>query len=82
MSGWTIEDNRFVDCQTGSFIGGGRDNVVRRNYYESCDTAQHLDDRGLGWQKGDCDCDAVCKPLSGGCSCDTGARLLNSEHTG
>ena len=75
MSGWTIEDNRFINNQVGSFIGGGRDTVVQRNYYESCDTAQHIDDRGLGWQKTTCDCTLICEPLSPGCSCNTGGAL-------
>ena len=44
--GWTITGNRFVNCQIGSFIGGGRDNIVRGNRYEHCDTAQHIDNRG------------------------------------
>ena len=38
-----------------------------------CDTAQHLDNRGMGWQKGSTHCDAVCAPLAAGCQCNTGA---------
>lgn len=71
MSGWTVTNNSFVDCQVGSFIGGGRDNVVTGNYYERCDTAQHFDNRGMNWQKSCCACDGACEPLSAGCQCDT-----------
>ena len=72
MSYWTITNNTFENCQVGSFIGGGRGNVVQHNSYVRCDTAQHLDDRGLNWQHGSCDCASACEPLSG-CQCDTGA---------
>jgi len=53
-SGWTIEDNSFVDCQTGMFVGGGRDNVVRHNSFAHCDTAVHVDNRGMNWEKSGC----------------------------
>eukprot|EP00935_MAST-01C_sp_MAST-1C-sp1_P002107 g2107.t1 len=72
MSGWNISNCTFSNCQVGSFIGGGRRNIVTGNYYEHCDTAQHLDNRGMGWQKGDTQCTDVCAPLSPGCTCDTG----------
>merc|ERR1711994_372178 len=70
MSGWNIINNSFIDCQVGSFIGGGRRNKVINNYYEHCDTAQHIDNRGMNWQKSSCDCSEVCKPLT--CGCDPG----------
>ena len=54
MSGYEIYNNTFVDCQKGTFIGGGRRNHVHNNYYESCDTAVHLDNRGLNWQHASC----------------------------
>jgi hypothetical protein len=73
MSGWNVTNNTFLNCQIGSFIGGGRRNTVTGNYYEHCDTAQHLDNRGMGGQQGVTNCTAVCEPLSSGCSCNTGA---------
>ena len=85
MSGWTIENNSFVDCQVGSFIGGGRDNTVVGNYYERCDTAQHFDNRGMNWQKTACACDGTCEPLSAGCGCNAAAAswmLHNSSAAG
>jgi hypothetical protein len=106
MSGWTITNNRFLNCQTGVVIGGGairricarkvqcrssgqthemktqqiclrrvwagRRNNVSSNYYERCDTAQHLDNRGMMGQVGSTNCTDVCKPLSPGCGCNTG----------
>ena len=68
MSGWRIENNQFTDCQTGSFIGGGRRNIVRDNTYINCDTAQHLDNRGMNWQKGSSTCTTVNEPLHGTCN--------------
>ena len=43
------------------------------NYYEQCDTAQHLDNRGMGGQAGNTNCTLICEPLSSGCQCNTGA---------
>ena len=54
MSGYTIENNKFINCHCGSFIGGGRRNIVRNNQYENCDLCTHVDDRGLTWQKDFC----------------------------
>ena len=59
MSGWTIENNTFIDCQKGVFVGGGRKTRVVNNYFHQVDTALHLDDRGLGWQA------SSCKPPAG-----------------
>jgi hypothetical protein len=73
MSGWSITNNTFLNCQIGSFIGGGRRNTVTGNYYEHCDTAQHLDNRGMNWEKSATDCTTVCEPLGAGCGCNTGA---------
>ena len=72
MSGWSITNNTFLNCQIGSFIGGGRRNVITGNYYEKCDTAQHFDNRGMNWQLKSDNCTEVCEPLSG-CDCNTGA---------
>ena len=47
MSGWDVFDNRFINCQAGTFIGGGRDNHFFNNYYENCDLVQHFDNRGM-----------------------------------
>ena len=47
MSGFEIYNNTFIDCQKGTFVGGGRRNLVYNNYYEDCDDAVHLDARGL-----------------------------------
>jgi len=73
MSGWTITNNTFFNCQIGSFIGGGRRNTVTDNYYEQCDVAQHLDNRGMTGQAGSTNCSTMCEPLSSGCNCNTGA---------
>jgi len=73
MSDWTIENNSFVNCQTGSFIGGGRRVTVKHNYYEKCDTAQHLDNRGMNWQKSSANCTQVCPPFH--CTCNRGAAI-------
>ena len=40
----------------GSFVGGGRDNHIHDNYYEQCDIAQHLDNRGMNWDHAACQC--------------------------
>ena len=69
-----IRHNTFVDCQVGTWIGGGRRNTVVLNRYEKCDTAVHLDNRGTrGGAKRADQCDDICKPLSTGCTCNTGA---------
>ena len=54
MSGFEIYNNTFIDCQKGTFVGGGRRNLVYNNYYEDCDDAVHLDNRGLNWMKSWC----------------------------
>lgn len=48
MSGYTIFNNTFDDCQVGMFVGGGRRNIVLNNSYRACDTAVHFDSRGHG----------------------------------
>ena len=74
MSGWTIRHNTFVDCQVGTWIGGGRRNTVVLNRYEKCDTAVHIDNRGTrGGAKRADQCDVICEPLSADCTCNTGA---------
>jgi hypothetical protein len=66
MSGWEITENKFINCMAGSFIGGGRDNHIHNNYYESCDLAQHFDNRGMNWEQSLCNC-------TNGTTCDPAA---------
>jgi hypothetical protein len=73
MSGWSIHENSFINCQIGSFIGGGRRNTVRNNYYEHCDTAQHIDNRGMNWENSATNCTKIGKPFSN--TCNTGAAI-------
>eukprot|EP01052_Picozoa_sp_SAG31_P006617 SAG31_NODE_306_length_17979_cov_7.825447_4_plen_232_part_00 len=56
VSGYEVTQNRFINCSVGSFVGGGRDNHIHDNYYESCDIAQHVDDRGMNWDHAACQC--------------------------
>ena len=51
-SGTTIYGNVFYDASRAAFIGGGRDNVVENNIFVECESAVHIDARGLGWAKG------------------------------
>jgi len=70
MSGYTIFNNTFIDCQIGMFIGGGRRNTVMFNTFQHCDTAVHLDARGVGCYQascypncpGNCDADTIWGP--------------------
>ena len=74
MSGWTVDNNTFTDCQIGVYISGGRDNTLKRNYFENCDLAVHCNARGLQWERSRCFCDDECDPDEGKhCDCDTGA---------
>jgi hypothetical protein len=41
MSGWAVYNSTFINCQTGTFSGGGRDNLFYNNTYIDCDTAHH-----------------------------------------
>eukprot|EP00731_Ephydatia_muelleri_P030116 Em0021g639a len=50
MSGFEVINNTFINCYAGTFIGGGRSNVVTGNVYVNCTTAVHIDNRGLTWQ--------------------------------
>ena len=40
-SGWTIEDNTFDTINMCMFVGGGRQNVVRRNTFRNCTVRPH-----------------------------------------
>eukprot|EP01147_Barroeca_monosierra_P010809 gene10809-2890_t len=54
LSGYEVYNNTFYDCQVGVFIGGGRSHHVKFNTFEKCDTAVHVDTRGLSWQSQYC----------------------------
>ena len=47
FSSATIESNIFSNVKYGVFIGGGRDNLVRRNIFFSSDPSIFFDARGL-----------------------------------
>ena len=74
MSGWTVDNNTFEDCNIGTWLGGGRRNTVINNRYYRCGTAVHMDNRGTrgGAARAD-QCDEVCVPLADDCQCNTGA---------
>lgn len=54
LSGHVVHNNTFIDCQKGVFIGGGRRFQVHSNYFQKCDVAVHIDNRGQSWQKDRC----------------------------
>ena len=54
MSGYLIFNNTFINCEKGSFIGGGRRNRVLNNTYHNCSISVHEDNRGMNWQEADC----------------------------
>ena len=54
MSGWHFDQNRFVDCDVGFFIGGGRRTTLSNSTFVNCSLAVHLDNRGMGWEKSQC----------------------------
>jgi len=54
MSGWSIEGNTFINCQTGVVIGGGRRNNVTNNHFTNCTLSVHFDNRGMNWQNSSC----------------------------
>ena len=47
MSSWEVYNNSFINCTTGTFVGGGRLNNIHDNYYEDVDTVHHFDNRGM-----------------------------------
>ena len=49
--GHTIYGNLFERCSRPVFIGGGDDNHVSNNVFIDCWRSEHIDSRGLGWQK-------------------------------
>ncbi len=46
-SGLLVEDNLIYRTESGIFIGGGHDHIVRRNLVVSAPRAFHVDDRGI-----------------------------------
>ena len=54
MSGWTFEENRFVDCDTGFFVGGGRSTTLANSTFVNCSLAVHVDNRGMTWEAAQC----------------------------
>lgn len=48
-SGTLIEGNLFHRARRSVFIGGGRDNIVRGNFFYDSDPAVEVDARGLTW---------------------------------
>lgn len=50
MSGWLVENNTFVDCQIGLFVGGGRSNRFRGNRFSRCGTVFYLNNQGMPGQ--------------------------------
>ena len=46
-SGLIVEDNLVYRTESGVFIGGGHDHLVRRNLIVACPRAFHVDDRGV-----------------------------------
>lgn len=54
LSGTSILNNTFINCQKGSFVGGGRDVIVSGNTYINCGYAVHVDNRGMNWQADSC----------------------------
>ena len=45
MSDWVVEQNTFLDCEVGTFTGGGRRNRVAGNTYARCGTAHYLNEQ-------------------------------------
>lgn len=54
LSANSFLDNDFVNVHAAMFIGGGRRHVVSGNRFRNAGLAVHIDDRGLTWQKADC----------------------------
>lgn len=47
MSSWHVWNNSFINCTTGTFVGGGRLNSIHDNYYQNVETCHHFDNRGM-----------------------------------
>jgi len=46
-SGDTVEENVVWRAASGAFLGGGHDNVIRRNLFVDCPVGIHVDARGV-----------------------------------
>mmetsp|Transcript_21371 Transcript_21371/g.40165 ORF Transcript_21371/g.40165 Transcript_21371/m.40165 type:complete len:684 (+) Transcript_21371:212-2263(+) len=77
MSDWLITDNTFVDCEVGTFTGGGRRNIIANNTYINVGTVHYLNNQGMNWDKDTvCDGCSEIKPpgySEGETVCSTGA---------
>lgn len=77
MSDWLITDNTFIDCEVGTFTGGGRRNIIENNTYINVGTVHYLNNQGMNWDEDTvCDgCDEVAPPgyLEDQTVCSTGA---------
>ena len=51
MSGWLVENNTFIDCQTAMLLGGGRDATIVDNHIENCALGLEFDNRGMNWER-------------------------------
>ena len=78
MSGWDVWNNSFINCSTGTFVGGGSYNLIHDNYYEDVDTCQHFDARGKGHGPS-CNASAQCVTTGNGgnCTCAEAAAYHN-----
>ena len=43
ISGWTVRNNTFTDCQTAMLLGGGRDAIIKDNRVENCSLGLEFD---------------------------------------
>jgi hypothetical protein len=77
MSDWLVTGNTFVECQVGTFTGGGRRNRITNNTYRNCGTAHYLNNQGMNWDNSTVypQCDEVAPPGydEGETVCSTGA---------
>jgi len=69
MSYWELDGNTFELCQVGSFIGGGRGNLIHNNVFKHCGTVQYLNNQGMTFDKDTVQCDGpVAPPFQTTCS--------------
>mmetsp|Transcript_45387 Transcript_45387/g.125125 ORF Transcript_45387/g.125125 Transcript_45387/m.125125 type:complete len:524 (-) Transcript_45387:1393-2964(-) len=77
MSDWLVTGNTFVECQVGTFTGGGRRNLITNNTYRNCGTVHYLNNQGMNWDNSTVypQCDVVAPPGydQGETVCSTGA---------
>lgn len=70
MSAWLITGNTFIDCQVGTFTGGGRRNLVIGNRYVRVGTVHYLNNQGMTFDKSTINCTDVSPPFD--TQCNTG----------